>query len=113
MPWGAAKFPGTHRDTGAFYLAQLLEECDMADPSFDDRPDLRPDRYRMDNNAGWIFAGVIGALLLAGFVFYSLSGEGPRTASTPAPETTGRVERAPAPQALPPKPTPAPAPQRQ
>jgi hypothetical protein len=84
----------------------------MSDPRFEDRPDLRQrDGYWMSDNSGWIFAGVVGAMLLAGLVFYSLSGEGPRTASTPASETTGRVDRAPAAPA--PPATPAPAPQRQ
>ena len=84
----------------------------MSDPRFDDRPDLRPTRSGMYENSSWIFAGLIGALLLAAFVFYSLSGDGPRTASNPAIETTGRVDRAPAVPPRPTTPAPVPAPQR-
>ena len=74
----------------------------MSDPRLDDRNNLRArEGYRVRDNSGWIIASVIAALLVAGLMFYGLSGDAPRTASTPAAETTGRVDRAPTPPANP------------
>jgi hypothetical protein len=73
---------------------------DLARRNMDARPRME-DRPRMDARPAWVVPAVVAALLLAGFLVFAMSGDGPRTATTPAPETTGRSERAPAPPAAP------------
>jgi hypothetical protein len=73
---------------------------DMARKSMDARPRIE-ERPRMDARPGWVVPAVVAALIAAGFVVFAMSGDGPRTATSPAPETTGRSERAPAPPAAP------------
>jgi hypothetical protein len=63
---------------------------------------MNPDRRRVvDERPGWVTPAIIGALLLAGILAFAASGNRDRTATTPAPETTGRTERAPVPPAAP------------
>ena len=49
-------------------------------------PDIR-------DKTGWIMGGVLSAVLVIGLIFYSMSGDVPRTAGTSPPETTGQSER--------------------
>jgi hypothetical protein len=68
----------------------------------DARDRMNPERRRVVNERpGWVTPAIIGALLLAGLLAYAASGNRDRTATTPAPETTGRTERAPVPPAAP------------
>ena len=76
----------------------------MNDPrgDMDARDRMNPERRRVvSERPGWVTPAIIGALLLAGLLAYAASGNRDRTATTPAPETTGRTERAPVPPALP------------
>ena len=76
----------------------------MNDPrgDMDARDRMNPDRRRVVNERpGWVTPAIIGALLLAGLLAYAASGNRDRTATTPAPETTGRTERAPVPPTAP------------
>jgi hypothetical protein len=75
--------------------------------------DARP---RTDARPGWVVPAIVGAVLVAGFLVFAMSGDRSTTATSPATETTGRSERAPAPPAspLPANPnatTPQPAPE--
>lgn len=79
----------------------------MNDPNNDmarrdmNAPPRTDERPRMEQRPGWVVPAVVGAVILAGFLVFAMSGDGPRTATTPAPETTGRSDRAPAPPATP------------
>jgi hypothetical protein len=53
------------------------------------------------SNAGWISAAVIALLLLGGLAIYASRDDTPRTAGSPATETTGQSPRAPAPSTAP------------
>ena len=78
----------------------------MNDPrgDMDARDRMNPERRRVvSERPGWVTPAIIGALLLAGLPAYAASGNRDRTA-TPAPETTGRTERAPVPPAAAPLP---------
>ena len=66
----------------------------MNDPrgDMDARDRMNPDRRRVVNERpGWVTPAIIGALLLAGVLAFAASGNRDRTATTPAPETTGRT----------------------
>jgi hypothetical protein len=74
----------------------------MNDPrgDMDARDRMNPDRRRVVNERpAWILPAIVVALLLAGLLVFT--GTQTRTASTPAPETTGLTQRAPAPPAAP------------
>jgi hypothetical protein len=76
----------------------------MNDPrgDMDARDRMNPDRKRVvTERPGWVTPAIIGALLLAGVLAFAASGNRERTATTPAPDTTGRTERAPVPPAAP------------
>ena len=69
----------------------------MNDPrgDMDARDRMNPERRRVvSERPGWVTPAIIGALLLAGLLAYAASGNRDRTATTPAPETTSRSERA-------------------
>jgi hypothetical protein len=69
----------------------------MNDPrgDMDARDRMNPERRRVVNERpGWVTPAIIGALLLAGILAFAASGNRDRTATTPAPETTSRSERA-------------------
>ena len=88
---------------------------DMARRNMDTRPRV-DDRPRMDARPAWVIPAIVGAVLVAGFLVFTMSGDRPSTATNPATETTGRSERAPVPPAppLPANPnaaTPQPAPE--
>jgi hypothetical protein len=68
---------------------------DMARRNTDARP-------RMDARPGWVLPAIVGAVLVAGFLVFAMSGDRSRTVTNPASETTGRSERAPVPPTLPP-----------
>jgi hypothetical protein len=86
---------------------------DMARRNMDARPRIE-ERSRMDTRPGWVLPALVGAVLVAGFVVFAMSGDRSRTVTSPASETTGRTERAPAPPVAPlpanPNPTTTPAP---
>ncbi len=103
---------------------QKREELEMTmnDPNDDltrRNMDTRPrvdETPRMDTRPAWVLPAIVGAVLVAGFLVFAMSGDRPSTATNPATETTGRSERAPAPPAspLPANPnatTPQPAPE--
>jgi hypothetical protein len=85
----------------------FAKEIPMSDPRFDQArgmprrdPDLPPpDRDlletdpHMRDRSTWIMGGLIAAVLVLGIIFYSMSGDSPRTAGTSPPETTGQSER--------------------
>jgi hypothetical protein len=73
---------------------------DMARRNMDARPRIE-ERSRMAANPRWVMPAIVGALIVAGFVVFAMMSDRPRTATTPASETTGRSERAPAPPAAP------------
>jgi hypothetical protein len=47
----------------------------------------------MRDKTGWIMGGLVGAVLVLGLIFYSMSGDAPKTAGTSPSETTGQSER--------------------
>jgi hypothetical protein len=73
---------------------------DIARRNMDARPRV-DDRPRMDARPAWVVPAIVGAVLVAGFLVFTMSGDRPSTATKPATETTGRSERAPAPPATP------------
>jgi hypothetical protein len=73
---------------------------DMARGNTDARPRIE-ERSRMDTRPAWVVPAIVGAVLVAGFVVFAMSGDRSRTVTNPASETTGRSERAPAPPAAP------------
>lgn len=74
---------------------------DMARRNMDTRPRI-DERPQMGARPGWVLPAIVAAALLAGFLVFAMSGDGSRTVTGPASETTGRSERAPAPPASPP-----------
>jgi hypothetical protein len=68
----------------------------MNDPNDDmARRNITP-TPRIDERPGWVIPAIVGAVLVAGFLVFAMSGDRSRTVTNPAPETTGRSERAPA-----------------
>jgi hypothetical protein len=72
----------------------------MSDPRFDyDRgiPRRDPDMLRRDpdmrDKTAWMMGGLLAAVLVVGLIFYSMSGDVPRTAGTSPSKTTGQSER--------------------
>jgi hypothetical protein len=76
---------------------------DMARRNTDARP-------RMEARPGWVLPAIVGAVLVAGFLVFAMSGDRSRSVTSPASETTGRTERAPAPPATPLPANPSPTP---
>jgi hypothetical protein len=71
---------------------------DPRDPrdNMDPRDRMGADRRRIvDHRQSWVIPTAVGALLVAGVLLYAASGDRTRTATTPAPETAGRTDRAP------------------
>jgi hypothetical protein len=73
----------------------------MNDPNDDMAHRNISPRPRIDERPGWVIPAIVGAVLVAGFLVFAMSGDRTRTVTNPAPETTGRSERAPAPPAAP------------
>ena len=73
---------------------------DLTRRNMDTRPRV-DERPRMDTRPAWVLPAIVGAVLVAGFLVFAMSGDRPSTATNPATETTGRSERAPAPPASP------------
>ena len=67
---------------------------------------IRRDSMAKSRQPGWVLPAIVGAVLLAGVVAFAMSGDRTRTATTPAPDTTGRSERAPVPAPPPAAPSP-------
>jgi len=76
----------------------------MSDPRYEDpmSPSRGPYERAADGTSGLIVGTIIAALLVVFVIAFGMTGGEPsRTATSPAPETTGRSERAPAPPPLP------------
>jgi hypothetical protein len=82
----------------AFYLGALPRSAILTDPHYDDRTNIsrRPANVT-PSNTGWIIAAVAALILVLGALFYSMSGDAPRTAGDSQPQTTGQSERPPMP----------------
>jgi len=74
----------------------------MSDPRYEDPMARGPYERAADGTSSLIIGTIVAALLVVFVIAFSMTGGGPsRTATSPAPETTGRSERAPAPAPLP------------
>lgn len=73
----------------------------MNDPNDDIARRNMNAKPRTDERPGWVVPAIVGAVLVAGFLVFAMSGDWSRTATNPASETTGRSEQAPAPPARP------------
>ena len=65
----------------------------MSDPRFDYDRGIPPRDPDMGDKTTLIVGGVLSAVLVIGLIFYSMSGDTPKTAGTSPPETTGQSER--------------------
>jgi hypothetical protein len=76
----------------------------MSDPRYEDpmSPSRGPYERAADGTSSLIVGTIIAALLVVFVIAFGMTGGEPsRTATSPAPETTGRSERAPAPPSAP------------